>query len=362
MGPVSSRPDRQATPVDRPPGLAELTEAMGNSRDEGQAILLPLEAEAKAPRGRGIRWVLLAATLAAGMILASPLPLWLRPIGVAGVLLVALLAVLLLHARRSSSTRTRSAPRRHGASIAVDDQGIWRLGSEGEAATIARWDETFGLTVLANPSLSRAVLAFTSAERTRLVAVRIESGADTERLLHQAVPVTDADLDDALAGPRHGCLSGKSAARLFGEVSKRAQAAVGSLYLFDASGAKVTLEGDLLGALEKIIDLSDPVEWRSFTFHEAGASGSAMMALTFYQATWVRQGANELFLVCPIPAEASSLGLGRPSDPPPDRENRVAVDRLFMIPLRKALEGAPRISRVGLPARRSSHAIPTPTQ
>jgi hypothetical protein len=168
------------------------------------------------------------------------------------------------------------------------------------------------------------------------------------------VPVTDADLDDALAGPRHGSLSGKSAAALFAEVERRAPTALGRIYLFDASGAKVTLEGDKLGAHDQVVDLAEPVEWRSFTFNEGGST-----ALTVYQGTWVRQGTTELVLVCPIPAEASSLGLGRPSDPPPARENRVAVDRLFMIPLRKALEGAPRIARAGTPPRRSSHAIPT---
>jgi len=328
---------------------------MGDARYDGKAILLPLEADAEAPRSRGGAWLVFLVSVAVGLVLVSPLPLWVRPIAVAGVLSVALVTGFLLQARHRA---TRRGPRRQGATLAVDTKGIWRLGSEGEAATVARWDETFGLTILANPSLSRAVLAFTSAERTRLVAVRVESGIQPSALsLDQAVPVTDADLDDALSGARHGCLSGKSAARLLSEVLSRAEGALGRIYLFDASGARVTLEGDKLGAREKIIDLADPVEWRSFTFHEPCSSTPA--ALTFYQATWVRQGATELVLVCPIPADASSLGLARPSDPPPARENRVAVDRLFMIPLRKALEGAPRISRAGAPPRRSSHAIPT---
>jgi membrane protein implicated in regulation of membrane protease activity len=114
---------------------------MGNSRYEGKAVLLPLEADVAAPRSRGAAWILLTAILAAGAVLVSPLPLWIRPIAVAGVLCIALFAALVLHTRRSVR---RATPRRQGASIAVDAQGIWRLGSEGDAATVARWDETFG--------------------------------------------------------------------------------------------------------------------------------------------------------------------------------------------------------------------------
>jgi hypothetical protein len=129
---------------------------------------------------------------------------------------------------------------------------------------------------------------------------------------------------------------------------------VGRIFLVDSAGDGVALEGQELRVRDKVIDLTDPLEWRSFTFHETGTA-----AMTLYQATWVRQGTTELVLVCPIPAELSSWGLGRWPDPPPAREHRVAVDRVFMIPLRKALEGAPRVSRAGAPPREGSRAIRT---
>ena len=88
-------------------------------------------------------------------------------------------------------------------------------------------------------------------------------------------------------------------------------------------------------------------------------SASRVTYSSDYQATWVRQGTTELVFVCPLPSDASALGLGRSSNHPPAREHCVAVDRLFMLPLRKAVEAAPRISRAGAPPRRSSHAIPS---
>ncbi len=80
-----------------------------------------------------------------------------------------------------------------------------------------------------------------------------------------------------------------------------------------------------------------------------------------YQGTWVRQGTNELVLVCLLPAMTpapdglgASLGpldrgalrdlrlmQGTPESPPP-ADQRVAIDRLLMVPIRSALDKAPR--------------------
>ena len=323
---------------------------MDDPPNECETILLPMEADAVAPQSRGVVWILALGVVASGACLVSPLPLWTRPIAVAAVLAVALIVAILLR------SRVRLAPRSPAVSLAVDAEGVWRLGGDGQCATLARWDEAFGVTVLAGPSQNRGLFAFTSEARTRIVAVAIEKieAADAPRRCFEgAVPVADAELDDALGATRNGSLSGTSAGTLLAEIEKRSAAAIGRVYAVDASGAKVTLEGGKLGAREKVIDLNDAVEWRSFMFHEGEP-----MAATLYQATWIRQGMTELVLVCPIRADATAWGLGRATDPPPTPEMRVAVDRLFMMPLRNALEAAPRISRPST-ARRSSHAIPT---
>jgi hypothetical protein len=253
--------------------------------------------------------------------------------------------------------RLRRSPKRPRASLTLDAERIVRARGESGDACVARWDESFGVTVLANPPHSRALFAFTSRERTRYVAVRVETPADADAardVFEHAVAVTDADLDAALGMNGESCLSGTSASTLLAEIRKRSPASVGRIYLFDSGGVSVVLEGLELRVRDKVIDLTDPLEWRSFTFHETGAE-----ATTLYQATWARQGATELVLVCPIPAELSSWGLGRSPDPAPAREHRVAVDRLFMIPLRSALERAPRVSRAEGPARPGPHAIRT---
>jgi hypothetical protein len=340
--------------------------AMGDSRKESKAITLSLEADPLPPAGRGWVVVLVLSLSAAAVVPFLAVDGAFRASAFVGLLAMAVFSV---QARRGLMRRARGGRR---TSILLDGNGIWRTNGDGDAACVARWDEPFGVTVLANPSKTRALFAFSSAQRTRVVAVRIDSAQAADaarRCLDRAVPVTDADLDDALGGIGRG-LSGKSAAQLFAELEKRAAPAIGRVYLFDSGGTQVALEGDKLRARDKVIDLADPLEWRSFTFHEgtlgvgagagAGSAGDAPpAAVTLYHATWTRQGPTELVLVCPIPAEASSWGL-RSADPPPPRELRVAVDRLFMIPLRKALEAAPRISRAGAPPRKSgSHAILT---
>jgi len=66
----------------------------------------------------------------------------------------------------------------------------------------------------------------------------------------------------------------------------------------------------------------------------------------------VRQGDGEVVLVAPLGEGGASLQ-GAPdarlmqavTGEPPPRELRKAIDRLFMLPLRRALDRAPRVSR-----------------
>jgi hypothetical protein len=273
-------------------------------------------------------------------------------ITVSVVVLVTLAVVAFAVERR----RLRRFPKKPGAFLTIDAQRILRARGECGGSCIARWDEPFGVTVLANPPRSRALFAFTSRECTRFVAVRVDTPADADaarEVFEHAVSVTDSDLDVAL-GATGGSLSGASAATLMAEIRKRSPTSVGRIYLFDSGGGSVALDEQELRVRDKVIDLTDALEWRSFTFHETGAG-----AITLYQATWARQGATELVLVCPIPAELSLWGLGPSPGPPPAREHRVAIDRLFMIPLRNALEHAPRVSRAGVPPRQGPHAMRT---
>jgi hypothetical protein len=100
----------------------------------------------------------------------------------------------------------------------------------------------------------------------------------------------------------------------------------------------VVLEGALLQAGSRVFKLDEPFEWRATVFQESAGPVDAC-----FQATWVRQRQQEIVFV--------SLGRldDRPDEAlhpaafaPPPRAARVAVDRLFMLPLRHALRAAVR--------------------
>jgi hypothetical protein len=204
---------------------------------------------------------------------------------------------------------------------------------------------------------SRALLVFTTPSATRFLSLRIDTAKDADaarELMAHAITVPDADLELA-AGPASDVrLSAASARVLCDELTRRDAEATERIYLSDARGTAIVLENESLELDGQTFDLSVPIDWRVFTFNE-GEPG----VLTLYQATSIRQGGKELVLVCRAPAELASWGLGRAVDAPPARETRVAIDRLFMTPLRAALERAPRVSRSGLAARPRGKSVQT---
>lgn len=215
--------------------------------------------------------------------------------------------------------------------LVVDDEGIKR------DRLLLDWREPLGVTVLGNAERTRFVLALTSARTTRYLAVRVLDAGDAAEapsLFDRAVTVGDADLraDDAAA------LCAADGERLLATLARRAPGALDRVYLSDASGEPVVLDRSELRIGARRIDLSAPLEWRAFAFQELGAHAASVC-----QAMWMRQGEGEVVLVAPMADGAPSIqaGLG---DPPP-RELRRAVDRVFMAPLRRALERAPRVTR-----------------
>jgi len=95
-------------------------------------------------------------------------------------------------------------------------------------------------------------------------------------------------------------------------------------------------------------------------FHESTGQAAAL-----YQATWIRQGTVEVVLVAPMPAsivprDAQKDAHGKlaraltrdlrllqaPAESPPVRDVRVAIDRPFMMAVRRVLDDAPLALRV----------------
>jgi hypothetical protein len=302
-------------------------------------------------RPGGARWWLAVTT-----ILALAVALVRPSFGVAVFACGALLTI-------SSSMRRR----REAGRVTVTEHGVERTDGRG-AVRLVDFGEPFGVTVLAAPSGRRALLAFTTPARTRFLAV--EAGDDVRRevlreLLADAATVTDGDAM-ASAGP---ALRAEDALALLRVVRAREGRALGRMFLTTAEGEPLVLDGADLRIGARLFDLRSALEWRAFVFHE-----SVGAQVTLYQATWVRQSGAEVVLVAPMPAEIALPSRSRsdvalhpaalrdlrllPShpEPPPPRELRRAVERVFMMPLRRALDGAPRPSRNAPPTRVGSGA------
>lgn len=328
---------------------------MRDGRSDGEARRWPLERIDPLPPGRERRTLLVIA-----LALVSTATL---PISVSMHVLVGAATILVLGLPVWMLRRSRRAPE---GSVAFESIGVVRHDSSGRV-TLARWDEPFGLTVVANPARTRVVLAFTTLRQTRHVLVRVGGAAKAdaaEELLSRAVSVPDGDLPAERRAP----LSPSSAAELVGALAARSAGALERICLSDTDGKSVILDGKELRVGERVFDLEAPLEWRGLMFHESGANAG-----TIYQGTWVRQSATEVVLVAPMPEELARSGrASRPGlnpreqrlmqslpDTPPPRELRVAIERLFVVPLRQAIDRAPRLSRAGVPSRGGPRAIET---
>jgi hypothetical protein len=275
------------------------------------------------------------------------------------------LAAIASHARK----RMRRPPR---GWLVVDGEGVHRV-DDSKPATLADFSEPFGVTVFADANRSSFLFAFTNLRATRYLSARVHDPEDAvlaAGVIARAVTAGDSDL----RGEDESALSAANAGKLLAEVLRRAPAALDRLYLSDASGEVVMLDRGELRVGSRRIDLSAPLEWRASVFQERGVHATSIS-----QATWVRQADVEVVLVASVAAEGGwlrgddasesrpraalseevreaivrdlRLMQGAVGEPPP-RELRRAIDRVFMLPLRRALDKAPRVSRVEVPRPR----------
>jgi len=261
----------------------------------------------------------------------------------------------------------RPAAQVSGTWVEADGDGLNRTTADG-SKDIVSWDAPFGVTLLASYGRPTALLAFTTPTQTRYVPARIDEreSADDELLARIAV-LADLDLVDGVA--HDAALTASSAAAVVRHVESRDKAALGRVFLSDPRGMPIALERATLAVGDRSFDLTSQLEWRPLMFHESTGQAAAL-----YQATWIRQAGSEVVLVAPMPAsivpretnahrEASGK-LGRaltrdlrllqaPSESPPSRDVRVAIDRPFMMAVRRVLDDAPLALRIAVdpPAR-----------
>lgn len=305
---------------------------------------------------------LAALVVAAGA--AAPVASLAVRLGV-GIALLSVLGVLALRFTR------RPARRLSGTSVIADESGLVRHAPDASRpkATIAKpivaWDAPFGITLLASYGRPHALLAFTTPTQTRYLPMRIDERTEADDELFARIAVL-ADLDLVDGVTHDAALSSSDAAEIVRHAEAKDGQALGRIFLSDGRGAPIALDRATLSVASRTFDLTSHLEWRALMFHESSGHAAAL-----YQATWIRQSGAEVVLVAPMPAsivprepnahrEASGR-LGRaltrdlkllqsPAEPAPSRDVRVAIDRPFMLAVRRVLDEAPLATRVALPA------------
>jgi hypothetical protein len=254
-----------------------------------------------------------------------------------------------------------------GTYMEADATGLTRVTADARKPIVS-WDAPFGVALLASYGRPTALLAFTTPTQTRYIPARIDLPSsnrfeEDDALLARIAVLADLDLVDGIA--HDAALTATATAALVRHVEGRDKNALGRVYLSDGKGMPIALDRATLAVGERSFDLTSQLEWRPLMFHESTGQAAAL-----YQATWIRQAGSEVVLVAPMPAsivpresnaphhggEASGR-LGRtltrdlrllqaPAESPPARDVRVAIDRPFMMAVRRVLDDAPLAARV----------------
>ena len=299
-------------------------------------------------------------------------------------------AVLAFFSARLFVRRLTKVPLRRlrvdGAGIAFEAPGRHRDHGRMVQERLIDLSGSFGMTLLSDPIRNRLVLAVTATGRAVYFSARVSSDErHTYRgLLSNASTVSDDDAVLDAMGPDGAPLELKlrDMSTLINTLLKTDGLALDRCFLSDTHGAPVVLDTHELHIGRKGFDLRAPLEWRAMLFQEPFGTVMAVSdrepnskppgGVMVYQATWVRQGPSEAVLVALIPSISSvsvppsppagevpevasavlrDLRLMQASpEPPPPNELRVAIERMFMLRLRAALDRAPRASHKDIPS------------
>lgn len=252
--------------------------------------------------------------------------------------------------------------------IIADARGLKRMSVDGEKP-IVTWESPFGVTLLASYGRPYALLAFTTPKQTRYIPVRIDHrGESDDELFARIAVLADLDLVDGVT--HDAALRPSDAADVVRHAMTHGGGDVlGRVFLSDGRGSPISLDRATLSVGGRTFDLTSHLEWRALMFHESTGQAAAL-----YQATWMKQNGAELVLVAPMPAsivprepnahKEASGKLGRaltrdlrllqsPAEPPPPRDVRIAIDRPFMMAVRRLLDEAPLATRIATPSTKT---------
>jgi hypothetical protein len=279
-------------------------------------------------------------------------------VGVPVILLGTALILAIRPARRAETNR--------GRGVVFDGERLFFQTTGGEPRAVLSLRDPFGVTLVASPKRDRIVAVWSSPEGLFYIGTSLELRRGVGPLFERAFTVIGDDAALQAIGPDGEPLEldpGDFEA-LVCAVEELDPACIERIVLSDARGAPLTLDGRELVIGDRRFDLDAPLEWRSFVFQEAFGQ-----AIAVYQGTSIRQGASEAVLVALLPSilpfEPGDEGeLDRsimrdlrlmqasPEDPPP-RDVRVAIDRLFVLPVRSALDRSRSASQPSAPSSRS---------
>lgn len=275
------------------------------------------------------------------------------PIRVAAPVALLLFAALLWSRRPAPRLLAQRLGPRRGVSL---ERGALSFHPEQGSPKVAMsLLEPFGMTLVTNPKRDRLVAVWSSASGLFYVGTSLD--AASRRALAPLIMRAFTSLGDEAALPAIGPdgapldLSPSDFAALFFAVEELDPACVERIVASDARGAPFKLDGRELMIGDRRFDLDAPLEWRPFVFEEAFGQ-----AIAVYQGTAIRQGGSEAVLVS-LSLQPSMLPLHEGEDgmvdramirdlrlmqavaeAPPPREKRVAIDRLFVLPMRSALD------------------------
>jgi hypothetical protein len=255
-------------------------------------------------------------------------------------------------------------PGRRGASrgLELDGHALLFRSPRSQKQTLLAVDAAFGVTLLASPRRDRLIALLTSATGTYYLGASFDAASRRAfaPLLDRAFTVVGDDVGLEAIGPDGEPLlfTPEELASLLDALVERCTTCLDRFVLTDARGAPVTLDGRHLCVGDRAVDLNAPLEWKPIVFQEALGG-----AVAVFQGTWIRQSGAEMVLVSLLPAlgpavspDVDAAQLDRavlrdlrlmqasPEQPPPS-DQRVAIERLFMLPVRCALDRAPRASR-----------------
>ncbi len=292
----------------------------------------------------------------------------------ASVFVVALGAAGLL--ARFLRSRAHAPNDRPGPNLIVDDLGLSIARSTNRLQRLLPLRPTFGVTILASAARDKVVLAITAPGNILCVGADVSpSGPDRRRILDLLPHSVTASGDDlvmstVLPDGTVVVLSDSSWLRLLDALVGMDTLSLDRCFLSDSAGGQIVWTGDRLRARGMAFQLDQPFEWRGWVFHEAARGLGAA-----FQATSIRQGKDEVVFVSLVGADvrvsihdaeqsrladADSFLLrdarlsDMPLGPPPAHDRRLAIDRLFMLPLRRALDRAQRVNRSSVPGDASA--------